>query len=292
MFNRQGGDYSSCYANLKKHLGNKSASDLIEELNKTLDDDQAAGRLPNPHLVAAYMDLVHELDPQSISSPPEQSAVERFFARHPETPPKEVPVTSIDSSPTLPKNVRRLRKQYVAVAAVVAALLFGLMITAYGERLANGKVGIGDDVISVEPRLPAVMVLEEPSENGFYLLAEALESYGIYGVAPKWLPDNSIIQGVDVSDTQNLLMIVGTYLNGDEIITISVNQYKTDLPNQDYQKTEKSENIYRSGGNTFYLMFNYELTKAMWEYGKSYCTISGNFSEQEIKKIIDSISER
>lgn len=298
MFNRQGGDYSSCYANLKEHLGNKTAKDLMKELNKSLDEDQAADRLPNPHLVAAYIDLVQEIDPQWVSPPPEQSAVERFIARHPEAVPKEKPEivkenkTARSPGTTTRVRSRGLAKHFVTVAGILTALLLAFTFTAYGEKIRTIIFDIGDDIISSGPNTPAIMELAVPGENGYYTLEEALNDYGITGMDPKWMPDGSIIQTVDVSPTQSLLMIVGVYLCGDDAILVSVSRYETEKPDTESQKSEKTENTYESGGNIYTLAFNYEFAKAVWSDGMLSVTISGNLSEQELKRIIDSISER
>lgn len=72
MADAAGRDHAALYANLKVQLGDKSASDLLDELNSKLDGMGEGAELTDEE-TKAYMDLTDELEPE-----PENSAFEAF----------------------------------------------------------------------------------------------------------------------------------------------------------------------------------------------------------------------
>lgn len=77
------------YEELKHRVGVRVARELGEEMDAYLDAVERQGELPDSNLIQAYVDLMIELDPSLAPPLPEQSAVERFLARHPELGKKE-----------------------------------------------------------------------------------------------------------------------------------------------------------------------------------------------------------
>lgn len=199
--------------------------------------------------------------------------------------------TGIRQAPSLKpsrplKGHRLMRVAFVAAVVTVILLAGTITASAFGFDLWG--------TIAKWTRETFGFTSESPIENpeSYDSLQAALSKYGITEpLAPSWIPDGYKMSSIDVSETPVKIKFIAAYNNNSDQLLISV----TDIFNGNSGTFEKDDNdvtVYVAGNIEHYIMSNNGRGKAVWA-SKSYeCSISGNISETEIEKMIDSIYER
>lgn len=222
-----------------------------------------------------------------------------------------------DFSPEFEKKMQRLIQQAdhpvrhrclrtVQLAALLAALLMLVTVataaagydiwrmlaewTAEQITLAPGQIEYVD--------LDDIHIPEEPGE--YDDIQEALTAYGLNRlVVPKWLPDGFILDDLIIMDDLDgfdQIIFNTSYRQGDNYLIIQVNIY---LEFEDrgpdhfwsFQKDEGDPIPYETGGITHLLATNAGRPMALWANGPAECTIIGDITMDELKRMIDSIYE-
>ncbi len=152
------------------------------------------------------------------------------------------------------------------------------------------------DSIYLDEETEAVAPLpEKEQEMHLDSIAEALGAAQFDPpLAPKWLPErfDELEVTVTVFPARTTVFAFAKADQGD-ILQISYD-YNKDAEGQTRSIIEEDDNplvLYESGGNQHYLMImtNNNWRYADWMQGDIECTINGNITEDEIKRIIDSI---
>ena len=142
--------------------------------------------------------------------------------------------------------------------------------------------------------------LHIPEEPGEYAgLQEALTDYGLTcSVVPKWIPEGFLLGDliVDDLDGDNQIVFHAAYRRRPGHLLVQVNVYlknETRGPDNfwDFQKDEGDPIPYETGGITHLLTTNAGRPVALWANGPAECTITGDITMDELKKMIDSIYE-
>lgn len=275
MAEAAGRSCAAFYANLKAQLGNKSASDLLDELDSKLEGE---GSLSDEE-IEAYMDLITELEPE-----PENPAFEAFTQDYIDRGRRSVSESEPAESGS--KSPRRF-PHYFGILVAVCGVFMAMMLFAYGEDVWNTVVHTDGDILHVSS---GKMVLDEPGENGFYSLEEALSVYGIEGVGPKWIPEKYSLNYIEVTKLERYVKISAEYLHEDKgYFVIRIVSYEEKLPDIDYEMVEGTKTSISIHGKDYVLTENDGQYRAYWENGKSYCSIAGNVSEKELESILKSI---
>lgn len=278
MAEAAGRSCAAFYANLKAQLGNKSASDLLDELDSKLEGE---GSLSDEE-IKAYMDLITELEPE-----PENPAFEAFTQDYIDRGRRSVPESEPASNSGPPRGFPRYFGILVAVFAVFAAM----MMFAYGEQAKNTAVNIIGDIMKTGPGESGKMVLDQAGENGFTSLEEALAAYGVdaEGIAPTWIPGEYSIDYVDVSELKRFTEVTVEYANAEKYFVIRVIAYKDAVPDIDYEIVEGTVTIEEIAGNKFVFEENNGQYRVYWEAGRCYCSIGGDLSKEDIEDMIISM---
>ena len=181
----------------------------------------------------------------------------------------------------------RLLVRIVSIAAVISLLLGFGAVTAYARKGALWNVVVNWSQGSFRLADP-----EEPKPGPFYALATALRGCGIREpLVPKWLPDGYGEGTFQFEDISGFMQFYSTCYNGEKEIHMNVFQYPSEQrPEVIYESdTSVPYEIYEAGGVEHYLMMNDKYRRAVWMNGDLECSILGEVSEQEMKRIIDSI---
>ncbi len=136
------------------------------------------------------------------------------------------------------------------------------------------------------------MALEHPSEGEYTSMAEALAHYGITEtVVPTWIPDGFSVQYVQVSELPHSVNLTTSYTAGKREIGLKV-YFDPDDGDSDVhaEHSDPTSEKYTANGITFLLSSNNEQYQAAWVIGKYTCSMNGDLTESEIKKMLDSIS--
>ena len=181
----------------------------------------------------------------------------------------------------------RLLVRIVSIAAVISLLLGFGAVTAYARKGALWNVVVNWSQGSFRLSDP-----NEPKPGPFYALATALRGYGIREpLVPKWLPDGYGEGTFQFEDISGFMQFYSTCYNGEKEIHMNVFQYPSEQrPEVIYESdTSVPYEIYEAEGIEHYLMMNDKYRRAVWMNGDLECSILGEVSEQEMKRIIDSI---
>lgn len=181
----------------------------------------------------------------------------------------------------------RLLVRIVSIAAVISLLLGFGAVTAYARKGALWNVVVNWSQGSFRLADP-----DEPKPGPFYALATALRGCGIREpLVPKWLPDGYGEGTFQFEDISGFMQFYSTCYNGEKEIHMNVFRYSSEQrPDTVYESdTSVPYEIYEAGGVEHYLMMNDKYRRAVWMNGDLECSILGEVSEQEMKRIIDSI---
>ncbi len=181
----------------------------------------------------------------------------------------------------------RLLIRIVSIAAVIALLLGAGAVAAYARKGVLWNYIINWSQGSFRFADP-----NEPKPGPFYVLATALKGCGIREpLVPKWLPDGYGEGDFQFDDVPGFMHFISTSYNGDKEIHMNVFRYSSEQrPEIVYESdTSVPYEIYEAGGVEHYLMMNDKYRRAVWMNGDLECSILGEVSEQEMKRIIDSI---
>lgn len=180
----------------------------------------------------------------------------------------------------------RLWRRFASAAAVFVLLMFGGTVTAYA--LGYNPLGVigkwNDEHFWLERDIPT---------------AELRKAVAIYSdedyLVPKWLPDGYAALETTVSELDSFVHINADFYkeNNDVIDEIFIdyiflsNDYEQPLYEKDTQPVEK----YKVHNISHYIIENLGKRTIVWRNDKIEGSIIGNFSQDEAKKIINSIYE-
>ena len=201
------------------------------------------------------------------------------------------------SPPRRPRLRRWLKQGLVAVIAVAA--VFGGMVAAQASGIdVFGTIGRWTDdvfhfVPSADENNQATGAYAGENAPEYSALREALASLGIdENLAPTWLPDgfeagNLEIASSTIGDTVNF---VASSENGTTFSLDIIRYTSTDyLSSTQFEKDAENIEQYSNSQQTFYILSNVDTITATWSDGLLVEQIAGNISDEDMKKIIDSI---
>ncbi len=203
---------------------------------------------------------------------------------------EEMLVAKEQEKPAKTRNTWACRA--IAAAAAVALVVF-IPLTAKAldwEKIWNTVATWAKETFSFSREdQPAN---DEPTPNNsrqYASLTQALEQMGMDpDLVPDWIPGGYVLDRVDVDETPTQRNFVALYKNKEQHLNICVRSYVDYAP----EKIEINEDlieIYEVSGVEYYIFANNKRIRAIWIQGSYECYISGEFSLEEMKKMIDSI---
>lgn len=107
---------------------------------------------------------------------------------------------------------------------------------------------------------------------------------------PTWIPAGYVLERAEADKTPVRRNYTALYVKGEQNYSICLRLYVASNP----QKVEGNENIIETitaDMNEYYIISNNRILKAIWIQNSFKCIISGDFTVDEIKQMIKSISE-
>lgn len=202
----------------------------------------------------------------------------------PESPPIS---TSSGNKPKKKPFIRILRG--AAIAAAIAALLC-VIASAFGYNVIQMFVSWGDGVFRLSPDDRPIAEVEQ---HAFGDLAEEVKKHTDLPIVPNIAPAGAVIEELTMKNTSKGYHINATYRHEKGVIQFVYFIYPDSLgvPLSEYQINDDQAILYQTGGNTFYILCNLEQTGIVWYTENVGCYIWGDFSEEEAKRMVDSIYE-
>lgn len=131
-----------------------------------------------------------------------------------------------------------------------------------------------------------------PDENVEYVsFAQLLQKHNIpTNLVPTWVPDGFILERIekDITPTQEIYRAY--YTNGDKVLRLRVQTYLSDVI-QNTEIDDSYSEIYAVSNVDYYIFENLDQVQAIWINDIYECIISGDFSIDEVKMMIDSIEK-
>lgn len=192
------------------------------------------------------------------------------------------------------KHKAFLRIACVLVSFIIVLLSGTIVAKALGFDLWNAVAKWTRDTFGFSSTVSEEVQESQDLNSQIYeSLQDALDSYGITEkLTPVWLPDDYVLHGINIDSTPVQTSFIANYKSSTygEII-ILITSY-TNPQFQTYEKDDENIPVYTVQGIEHYIISNIERRNIVWQTGNCECSISGNFSLDEAKIIIESIYGR
>ena len=200
--------------------------------------------------------------------------------------------SEIGDTPVKPAGRGRPLKRMLALAAVVAVAVFGMIAAqALGVDVFGALARWTDETFHFTSASAADLGGTD-SEVLRLAVQEAFDSCGITIPAPAWYPEGTeLVQDIDVVTDKTSSMVQCSFSCGKNIFNIVVQQ-QFDVDNvlaNSFEKSSLKVEEYLSNGRLFYIMSNLDGQRAIYSNLQTIITISGDLSSEDLKHIINSI---
>lgn len=269
-----------------KSLESKTNTELL----KAIDDMMA---LPAEEIdmdfVNACLDLLQDRAPITETYDP-QKTLDRLHEEHPALfEIEETPVKATDAETSKPKKGRGTVFRY---AGAFAAAVLCLVVTAnaFGYNPIQALFRWVNDTIQIYSNPSGLLELPPDDPSEYHSLDEALEANGLESADRiTWIPKDYAITRVRIGKFQGTMQASAIYEadRGELVVRILT------LDDEDWRTRAEGSvegEKYEHNDTVYYISSNFEMTKAGWEDEKYSYVVSGQISEEEVKKMIDSIT--
>lgn len=187
----------------------------------------------------------------------------------------------------------RILKTVAAALAIVFVLAVGTTLTAKAFHIDIwSKFASWTNEIFQFAENPQATNAEKPNpENNLELksLQDALVQQNISEkLAPNWLPEGYINKDLKVKISPKAIAISAVFEKSEEKLFINIRQ-TIGTPAKQVEKSDDLFEIYTIDGIDYYIFSNNTNLQAKWSIGEFECTIGGNITLEEMKKMINSI---
>jgi len=190
--------------------------------------------------------------------------------------------------PTRPQKNRRFTRIACIAAAIIAMMLAGtLTANALGFDLWGTVAKWTKNTFGFSSTVSDAPTSDDSNE--YKSLKDALDRYGITAeVVPSWLPDGYVFRNVIVNETPVKISFSASYAGYSDEISVTIVLLVNTQP-LTYEKDDGNIVIYPKQGIDYYIMSNIEHSRIVWRIDNLECSISGKFTLEDAKKIIESI---
>lgn len=291
QYDGRGGDAAQNH----KHLNEMPIDEMTDRLSELLDSiDETTF---DPAQLDALLAGMEELEPISPEIDVEASLA-YFHEKHARLFEQAMPAKKHYKN----KPVRRHFLRAALVAAVAIALMLCSMITvqALGFNLFGVIAQWTDDVfhfsVSGNEDLDSDNVPVLISNTTCKTLQDTLTVYGIHeAIAPNWFPDSFVITEIDVSNFAANMVISADYETSGKHISIAIREFLSEedakIALGSFEKDSREVIPYNKCDIIHYMFSNNSCSTATWVNGAFACSISGDLTMDELKKMVDSIYE-
>lgn len=271
--------------------------DVLEEAIIEKETQEQTGLLPDVAQKWAEFQELYTAEHDSSAQDQNAKLESEFIETN-----RTAPVTSFKK----PSGFRKLWRA-VLVAAMLFVFLFGGMIAAQAAGIdVFGAIARWTDhtfsfgtVRSEETKESVYSVpqidgtAEQTSTDTEYAsLQDALDAYHVTEVtAPVWILDGYDLRTVDTlySDDPESLSVYAEYFSEENALLFVIKSY-TDEPSMQIEKTDTAPQIFNIGEETFYLIENSTNQTIAWFTPHFECYITSAFDQQNIQRIMQSMS--
>ena len=265
---------------------NRSNTELLEEIDRIMEQGENMDVERVEYLLAVLQErapVMEDYDPVK--------QWEKVQEDHPLFFTEDV----LNTMPTKKKVLRgNFFKKASRICQIAATLLLVIVITANaaGVNPVQAVIRWADGVVQMYGNPSGVMELPVAVEGAEYKsLAEALIAAEINpDTVPDWIPKDYSLSDVQIRQNDKMVRYSATYSSERGDLSIRVVRYM-DTKWVSISEREDGGYLYQHNGIDRYVISNYEPTKAGWALDDIVYSISGQITESELLKMIDSINK-
>lgn len=184
------------------------------------------------------------------------------------------------------------RKARRTLLLVACALLACGCALAAGLKLWDLKVDVVDGVLGVSvQRNQNESTLQRAAGTGWGdALDQALVEHDVRAAVPKWIPEGFALADIIVDDEYEIVDIDAWYEKGEDVLVFSIIQVKEGgMIDAGYPMNEETLRTETIGDLEVYFFANNARNGAAWNEDEYLVYFSGDISEQEVEKMVQSI---
>ena len=184
------------------------------------------------------------------------------------------------------------RKVKRTLLLVACALLVCGCALATGIKLWDLKVGVIDGTLAISvQRNQNESTLQREAGTGWGdALDQALVEHDIRAAVPKWIPEGFELVELNVDDEYEIVDIDAWYEKGEDVLVFSIIQVQEGgMIDAFYEMNEESLRTETVGNLEVYFFSNNARNSAAWNEDEYLVAFSGDISEQEVEKMVQSI---
>ena len=184
------------------------------------------------------------------------------------------------------------RKVKRTLLLVACALLVCGCALATGIKLLDLKVGVIDGALAISvQRNQNESTLQREAGTGWGdALDQALVEHDVCVAMPKWIPEGFELADIIVDDAYEVVRINARYEKGEDVIVFSIIQAQEGgMIDAFYEMNEESLRTEIVGEREVYFFANNARNGAAWHEDEYLVYFSGDISEQEVEKMVQSI---
>lgn len=266
-----------------KALSSKSNSELLEMIDQAMR--HSADKL-DTDLVNACLDLLQTRAPVMEEYDP-KSSLDKFREAHPAICQFDEPPTHAEKSKARYSGNSFLRCAGILVAGILCLIIIA---NAFGYHPVQGLFLWVNNTIQLLHNPSGLMELPADDPSEYHSLDEALDACDAAEADRiTWIPKDYSLSNVRVSTLSKLMRITAVYKSDRGELSIRIIELDSinlsGITEGDLERKEYSRN-----DTICYITSNFERMKAGWQDDKYSYEISGHITEEELKKMIDSVS--
>ena len=265
---------------------NRSNTELLEEIDRIMEQGENMDVERVEYLLAALQErapVMEDYDPVK--------QWEKVQEDHPLFFTEDV----LDTMPAKKKVLRgNFFKKASRICQIAATLLLVIVITANaaGVNPVQAVIRWADGVVQMYGNPSGVMELPTATEEVPYKsLEEALVAAEINpDTVPNWIPKDYSLKDIQIRENDKMVKYSAIYGSERGDLVIRVVLY-ADTKWVSISEREEGGYLYQHNGIDRYVISNYDIAKAGWALDNIVYSISGQITEFELLKMIDSINK-
>lgn len=186
------------------------------------------------------------------------------------------------------RHIHMLTRGAGVAAAVI--VLSTVAANALGFHPIHAILQWAEGIVQVCINPSGTMELPNNTPSEYHSLAEALEQNGIDATGlPTWIPQDYSIYSITSKVSDGIVKCVAEFESNRGDLMMRVTSYAIENTIA-VEERDESSRCYSKGNVDYYIISNNDQVKISWQIGLNAYVIGGQISENEAKKIIDSIT--
>lgn len=263
--------------------------DELLRLEFNADEEDA-----DPELVLAIMEVIAKREPEDIPPTDPEETWKTFQARNLTKPSEQ---TTEDTHTKQEETIveyqpsHRRKRWFASVVAAACAVFVFCAPVAHGSTVLETMVNWKQSTFSLPGNQESgtSAVLKNPD---YLKVVDAVKEQVENPLLPNWYPDGTTVDFVEDCSVDGSLDYCVSFFKDTESFSFFITTYsENDSAKNIYEKDAGSGAVkYMANGTPYYVMKNLERNVVIWQGDKEEYCLSGYLTDQEIERMMESIS--